>query len=241
MFTKAAAIVPPLRVPANRISPAALCGLLSRGRTRPWRIQSDTCIRLIDRRSRSRDRTVHHTPHFLPDAIQCGIRSHEQNAQGRTHSVPDDDGSSVAAQILMVSVSLKEATDRLYRRETRKSDLNISYVPPKKITPNTVVVESRQSFEGIETVLYTKIGANIDDLTASKLAKLAVDSARAQQDGKDGISYLMNAKKCGIQTPLSLDYENEILRLTGTDSLEAALASTRRRSSYLPGEAVVDN
>ena len=39
----------------------------------------------------------------------------------------------------------------------------------------------------------------------------------------------MNAKKCGIQTPLSLDYENEILRLTGTDSLEAALASTRVR------------
>ena len=32
-----------------------------------------------------------------------------------------------------------------------------------------------------------------------------------------------------IQTPLSLDYENEILRLTGTDSLEAALASTRVR------------
>ena len=143
--------------------------------------------------------------------------------------VPYDDGCSVAAQILMVSVSLKEATDRLYCRETRKSDSNISYIPPKKITPNTVVVESRQSFEGIETVLYTKIGANIDGLTASKLAKLAVDSAHARQDGKDGISYLMNAKKCGIQTPLSLDYENEILRLTGTDSLEAALASTRVR------------
>ena len=86
-----------------------------------------------------------------------------------------------------------------------------------------MVVESRQSFEGIETVLYTRIGANIDDLTASKLAKLAVDSARPRQDGKDGISYLMNAKKCGIQTPLSLDYENEILRLTGTDSLEAGV------------------
>ena len=26
---------------------------------------------------------------------------------------------------------LKEATDRLYRRETRKSDSNISYVPPE--------------------------------------------------------------------------------------------------------------
>ena len=47
------------------------------------------------------------------------------------------------------------------------------------------------------------------------------------QDGKDGISYLIDAKRCGIQTQLSPDYEKEILRLTGTDSLEAALASTR--------------
>jgi hypothetical protein len=46
------------------------------------------------------------------------------------------------------------------------------------------------------------------------------------KDGKDGISYLMNAKKCGIQTPLSPGYEKEILRLTGTDSLEAALNRT---------------
>jgi hypothetical protein len=37
----------------------------------------------------------------------------------------------------------------------------------------------------------------------------------------------MNAKKCGIQTPLSPDYEKEILRLTDKASLEAALARTR--------------
>ena len=86
--------------------------------------------------------------------------------------IPHDGGSHVAAQILVVDLPLKEATDRLYRRE------------------------------------------------------LAVESARARQDGKKGISYLMNAKKCGIQTPLSPDYEKEILRLTGAHSLEAALAST---------------
>ena len=89
-----------------------------------------------------------------------------------------------------------------------------------------MIIESRLSFEGIETVLYTRIGANIDGLTATTLAKLALQSARARQDGKDGISYLMNAKGCGIQTPLSPDYEKEILRLTGTDRFEAALAST---------------
>ena len=140
--------------------------------------------------------------------------------------IPHDGGSHVAAQILVVDLPLKEATDRLYRRERHKVGTGICYVPPEIITPNTVIIESRSSFEGIETVLYTRIGANIDGLTATKLAKLAVESARARQDGKDGISYLMNAKKCGIQTPLSPDYEKEILRLTGAHSLEAALAST---------------
>ena len=115
-----------------------------------------------------------------------------------------------------------------YRRETQKANSNISYVPPKTITPNTVVVESLRSLEGVETVLYTRISPNIEGLTAIKLAELAVNSARALQDGKDGISYLINAKRCGIQTPLSPDYEKEaILRLTGTDNLEAALNRTR--------------
>jgi hypothetical protein len=34
--------------------------------------------------------------------------------------VPCDDGSQVAAQILVVQLPLKDATDRLYRREIRK-------------------------------------------------------------------------------------------------------------------------
>jgi hypothetical protein len=138
--------------------------------------------------------------------------------------VPYDEGSPVAAQILVVDLSLQEATDRLYRREPVRSGRTPLMFLLR--SPNTVVVETI-SFEGIEAVLYTRIGANIDDLTATKLAELPVASARSRQDGKDGISYLMNAKRCGVQTPLSPDYEKEILRLTGTDSLEAALASTR--------------
>jgi hypothetical protein len=62
---------------------------------------------------------------------------------------------------------------------------------------------------------------------------LAVDSARNREvpDGNDGISYLMNAKKAGIVTPLSADYEKEIRKLTGTSSLESALAKLRPPSS----------
>jgi hypothetical protein len=63
------------------------------------------------------------------------------------------------------------------------------------------------------------------------LAKLAVDSARNREvpEGNDGISYLMNAKKAGIVTPLSADYEKEILKLTGTASLGQALVNIGRR------------
>jgi len=143
--------------------------------------------------------------------------------------VPYDAGAQVAAQILVVDLPLKEAMDRLFRRETRKIGTNTSYVPPKVATPNMVVVETIFSFEGIDALLYTRIGANIEELTTIKLAELAVESARVQQDGSDGISYLMNAKKCGIQTPLSPEYEKEILRLTDADSLEAALDSTRSK------------
>jgi len=49
---------------------------------------------------------------------------------------------------------------------------------------------------------------------------------RAGRD-KDGISYLIAAKKNGIVTPLSADYEREILRQTGTDNLEAALQAAK--------------
>jgi hypothetical protein len=138
--------------------------------------------------------------------------------------VPYAHGAQVAAQILVVDLPLKDATDRLYRRETRKIGTGTTYVAPKVVTSNTVILETITPLEGIETVLYTRIAANIEGLTATKLAELAVVSAAVRRDGSDGISYLMNAKKCGIQTPLSQKYEREILRLTNADSLEAALA-----------------
>ena len=43
----------------------------------------------------------------------------------------------------------------------------------------------------------------------------------------DGISYLLNAKKAGIITPLTADYEKEILKQSGPASLDAALVKLR--------------
>src|SRR5262245_56788001 len=49
--------------------------------------------------------------------------------------VPYDHGSQVAAQILVVDLSLKEATVRLYRREIRKIGTKTFYVAAKEATP----------------------------------------------------------------------------------------------------------
>ena len=47
-----------------------------------------------------------------------------------------------------------------------------------------------------------------------ELAKRAVESVGKADEGKDGISYLMNAIACGIETSLTPAYRAEILKLT---------------------------
>lgn len=52
----------------------------------------------------------------------------------------------------------------------------------------------------------------------------AIRSARGQAgtNGMDRINYLMSAKRNGIKTVLSNDYESQILHLTDTINLEEA-------------------
>ena len=98
------------------------------------------------------------------------------------------------------------------------------YNKPDKITKNKVIVEELKNFMGVETVLYTSIGSNIEEkITPKLLAKLAIDSfVKDFESGKDGISYLLSAKENEIITELSLDYEKEILLKTGKESLQDA-------------------
>jgi hypothetical protein len=98
-----------------------------------------------------------------------------------------------------------------------------------------VLVATATNVMGVEKVLYTDFpdSGKLVNPTAKQLAELAIGSARSADvpDGMDGISYLMNAKKAGIVTPLTADYENEILQQTGASSLEAALAKLRPASA----------
>lgn len=48
--------------------------------------------------------------------------------------------------------------------------------------------------------------------------------------GKDGISYLMNAIACGIETPLTPSYRAEILKQTNAESLEEALKKAKEHT-----------
>jgi copper homeostasis protein CutC len=80
-------------------------------------------------------------------------------------------------------------------------------------------------------VLYTNIGANIDDLTAQTLAMLAIASAKALDDGRDGITYLRRAIEAGIETPLTSSYKTNILRMTEGRDLADALAIARSRAT----------
>lgn len=136
-------------------------------------------------------------------------------------------GANVRAHILVLKsgVSEKDAIDMLWRRDTHQISSGKTYKHPSQPGDNTVLVDRLENFHNIDVVFYTKIGANIEPLTPKKLSRLAIDSVLSQAGarGLDGVSYLINAKRSGIQTPLMPAYEKEILREVGATSLEDAL------------------
>lgn len=141
----------------------------------------------------------------------------------------DTGGANVAAQILVLreDVDKSAARDMLWRRETGRT--GVAPVNPTSVGPNRVIVERLQDFHGVPVVLYTRIGANIVPLTARRLAELAIASAKSASlpEGRDGISYLANALRNGIQTPLAAEFEQEVKRQTRATSLAAALRIVR--------------
>ena len=143
--------------------------------------------------------------------------------------VPHPQGSPVTAEILVLDndVTIEEATNMLWRRETGRIDRAETYA--RGTSPNSVLVERFGDDGCVETVLYTDFNAagKIDHPTADELAEHAIQSVIEAPEGKEGITYLTDAISCGIETPLMLAYRDEILRLTGTMSLKEALKSAR--------------
>jgi hypothetical protein len=59
------------------------------------------------------------------------------------------------------------------------------------------------------------------------LAQAAIAGAGKADPGQDGITYLLDAMAAGIETPLTAAYETEILRQTGSGSLQDALTTAK--------------
>lgn len=136
--------------------------------------------------------------------------------------IPYASGAKVNAKILILDdkVSLTEAKNMLYRRET---GLSREYSHSENPGVNTVIIKELSDFEEVKTVLYTSIGSNIDEnWDAETLADLAIKSLKSQagENKRDGVSYLLNAIANGIITPLTNTYKEAILNKTHSTSLE---------------------
>ena len=136
-------------------------------------------------------------------------------------------GTQVKGKVFVMDLTEEKATDVLFRRETNQVCTDSGYPRNRVANGNKVVVKRLTDFTGLDVVLYTHIAANIEPLTAEKLAHHAIESVAKADPGKDGISYLIDAKNDGIVTVLSPAYEAEILRMQGCDTLEEALVKLR--------------
>ncbi|MFL5952257.1 MAG: hypothetical protein ACJ74M_11700, partial [Gaiellaceae bacterium] len=135
------------------------------------------------------------------------------------------DGAAVPAQLLVLdkAVSLKQAQDVLYRRESR-SPPGVSYA-----SSGATWIADAGPDDGLNHRLYTALPCNIRP-SLELLAELAIKSAAERDDGLDGITYLRDMRQLGIDTPLTAAYEQEVLRRTKSATLEQAWAQARGRT-----------
>jgi hypothetical protein len=110
----------------------------------------------------------------------------------------------------LFSASMLNQIFGTHRREINKVGEGGHYRPSTNPGPNTLIIDRYENFDGIPVVLSASFPATISPLTAGHLAELAIESARHESGGRDGISYLMDAKQNGIITPLSKPYVLEI-------------------------------
>jgi cation transport regulator ChaC len=145
-----------------------------------------------------------------------------------TLAAVDNGGAAVTGVVfrLKPGVALDEARNMLWRRETDNIGTDASYVSEK---PGDVEIRSAENLAGVGTVLYAWPRVNLS-ADATQLAELAIASARAKAGDnlRDGINYLMNLKEIGIKTPLMDEYEKAILEATRQSDLKASFLHVRQ-------------
>lgn len=137
-------------------------------------------------------------------------------------------GARVKAWIYEVEADVKTACDILYRREIDAVGSGKTYSDPEPGDAKRVAIDRHIGLGGLHVVLSTKLSQTIAPLTAEHLAELAIESARKLNDGRDGISYLINAVRSGIETPLTAAYVAEVRQRLGVADLANAVEAARR-------------
>jgi hypothetical protein len=139
--------------------------------------------------------------------------------------VPHALGGVVTARILPLLVDSTEefVRDILYRREIHAVGSSRKYSP--RPGPGALLVNSWRDFHGFDVVFFTDFNeeGKIKSPTPQSLAMQAIGSVGLAEMGKDGITYLANNIRNGIHTPLTSDYESEILQQKGAIDLHEAL------------------
>lgn len=117
----------------------------------------------------------------------------------------------------------------LWNRERRRVGSGDKYV--EGITRNSVLVRTITDNPWVENVHYTEFHdeGKVAEPTAAILARSAIESVAKADPGMDGITYLMGNIESGINTPLTKNYEAEILAQTKATSLAEALLKIKNR------------
>lgn len=174
-----------------------------------------------------------------PFAVEFARYSRGTRAGAPTLTPVSRGGSPVNAIILVLEegISCEEATNMLWRRETGKMGTAKRY--PAARSARAVRVRKLANLNGVTSVFYTDFYANgkVRYPKPTSLARRAIASVQGASSCKDGISYLLGALKVGISTPLTNEYRNEILRITNSESLAAALKGLQK-SNRLSGKRV---
>jgi len=140
----------------------------------------------------------------------------------------------VNAEIIVLrnDTVLENAKSILWRREVREYDTLKTYTHKESPGNNKVIIKIHNNLMGVATVLYTSIGCNITQpLTGELLANYSIKSilSSAGREEKDGLRYLLAAKRNGIRTGLSDEYERQILLQTDSKNLEEAIEKLDRK------------
>jgi hypothetical protein len=163
---------------------------------------------------------------LTPFAVEFARRSRKRGGAPTLMPV-DVGGCPVRAVIFQVEGNASEVADIVYRREIHAIGSGKTYSEPAAGRTDAVRIAQLEGLAGFDLVLSTWLAINIDPLSAEVLANLAIASAQALDDGRDGISYLIAARKSGIETPLTPHYATCILAKTGTADLADALRAVQ--------------